>query len=395
MKSLFVICFTFFIAVSSFAQDKNCLQDVGDKMCLVSTEGKYGIMNRKGDYIVPAYFDTVEVYGVGFIVKQNGKCGVIDRKGRIAIPVEFPSVRCVGDCNKEFLFEISDIGMKAMYITKEMDHLHGYTKVTPTLAVSTSEISIKDWFAYVMDVKNNGLAYNYGYEAALPDTNKVEEKMLPAYRSFINGVKSNEISDLVEVKYTLSYDASLKFSFYHDKKLTELKKESMMNFPVTGLTHKQVVRYTEWLCTIYRNEVNDEADLSFNLNFRLPNLDEWEKIAFMGLDKRFEANKVLDSTNSEGCMLFNFATEGKCKDYPEFLKFSFGKGSTHVYSYNPNENGLYCVFGNVAEMLLENGLAKGGSYFHTAKNANIVETMQYDGAEPWLGFRVVTEFRAK
>jgi formylglycine-generating enzyme required for sulfatase activity len=392
MKKLFVICYLLFVGGASFAQDKKCLQDVGDKMCLVSTEGKYGIMNKKGDYIVPAYFDTVEVYGLGFVVKQNGKCGVIDRKGKISIPIEFPSVRCVGECDKDFLFEISDIGMKSIYITKELDKIYGYNKATPTLAASNTEITIKEWFAYVKDVVDNGYDYNYGYEECLPDTNKVESKLLPAYRAFLKGI---EIGDGTPVRINYGYQTAWKIEAYYDDKKLPFKNESMINFPVTGLTYKQVQRYTEWLTVIYKTQINEGLDLPYEINFRLPKVDEWEMLAKLGLSESMRKNNCLDSLNILGCMLINYDASTTCKNYDEYLKYSFGKGSSFGNSFNPDNNGLYCVFGNVAEMVFENGLAKGGSYSHYAKDCSLDKTIQYENAEPWLGFRVVAEFKAK
>ena len=392
MKKLFVLSYLFFVSISVIAQDKNCLQDIGDKLCLVSTEGKYGIMTKKGDYIVPAYFDTVIVFGQGFMVKQNGKMGVFDRKGRIAIPVEFPSVKCVGECEKDFLFEISAIGMNAIYITKELNKVYGYQKVTPTLVASQTEITIKEWFAYVKDVQDNG--YNYGFEETIPDTNKVEQKLLPAYRAFISAIQNEDLCSVAS-KVNFGYLTDWKISSCYNDKLLPIKNESMINFPVTGLTYKQVQRYTEWLTIIYQTQINEGQDLPYEINFRLPKMEEWEKMATLGLSEPMRKNNCLDSLNKEGCMLINYNASTACKNYDDYLKYSFGKGSSFANSFNPDNNGIYNFFGNVAEMVFEKGLAKGGSYFHSAKKCALNITMEYENAEPWLGFRVVAEFKAK
>lgn len=392
MKKLFVLSYLFFVSISVIAQDKNCLQDIGDKLCLVSTEGKYGIMTKKGDYIVPAYFDTVIVFGQGFMVKQNGKMGVFDRKGRIAIPVEFPSVKCVGECEKDFLFEISAIGMNAIYITKELNKVYGYQKVTPTLVASQTEITIKEWFAYVKDVQ--GIGYNYGFEETIPDTNKVEQKLLPAYRAFISAIQNEDLCSVAS-KVNFGYLTDWKISSCYNDKLLPIKNESMINFPVTGLTYKQVQRYTEWLTIIYETQINEGQDLPYEINFRLPKIEEWEKMATLGLSEPMRKNNCLDSLNKEGCMLINYNASTACKNYDDYLKYSFGKGSSFANSFNPDNNGIYTIFGNVAEMVFEKGLAKGGSYFHSAKKCALNNTMEYENAEPWLGFRVVAEFKAK
>jgi hypothetical protein len=394
MKRNFFCFILFLVSISVFSQDQDCLKDLGDKLCLVSTEGKYGIMTKKGDYIVPAYFDTVIVFGQGFMVKQNGKMGVFDRRGRIAIPIEFPSVKCVGECEKDFLFEISDIGMKAIYITKELNKVYGFEKVTPTLLASQTEITIKEWFAYVKDVKDNGYNYNYGFEETLPDTNKVESKLLPAYRSFMKVLVNEDLCSMY-AKVNYGFNTGYKIQVcYTDVNLIS-KNESMMNFPVTGLTYKQVQRYTEWLFIVYKKQINEEQDLPYEINFRLPKMDEWEKMATLGLSEPMRKNNCLDSLNKEGCMLINYNASTTCKNYDDYLKYSFGKGSSFGNSFNPDNNGIYNIFGNVAEMVFENGLAKGGSYVHSAKKCALNITMEYENAEPWLGFRVVAEFKAK
>ncbi len=376
------------------AQEKpECLEDVGQKMCLVESEGKYGIIDKKGDYVVPAYFDSIEVFDKGFIVRQKGKYGVIDRKGKIQIPIEYMNVKCAGNCDEDFLYEVSDIGLKAIYISKDQEHLYGFNKVAPTLFAKTTEVSIADYFAFVKDVMDNGYNYNYGYESVLPDTNKVEEKLRPAYRAFIFALTEDQ--DTYMEKSTFGYYSSWRSETYYHKSLSENKQTEMMNFPVTGITYKQASRYTEWLSTVFETKVNKNDLLSYEIKFRLPTLDEWEAMAANGLSDEMKANKHLDSMNVKGCMLFNFSSTEKCSNYDDFLKNSFGKGSSFNFSFFPDYNGLYCMFGNVAEMLFENGVAKGGSYNHPAKKAAYTNSIEYENAEPWLGFRVVAELKKK
>jgi formylglycine-generating enzyme required for sulfatase activity len=318
--------------------------------------------------------------------------GVFDRKGKIIIPIEFPSIRCVGDCDKDILFEISDIGLKAICVTKELDKVYAFQKVTPTLVAGRTEISVKDWFAYVKDVKDNGFNYNYGFEETIPDTSKVEAKLLPAYRAFIKGM---EMDDVTGVKTHYGFAAGWKIEHQYDSKLDKNKMSTMIDFPVTGITYKQAQRYTEWLTIIYKEKIMVDEDVPYEIVFRLPKIDEWEKMASAGLNTAMQKNNVLDSINKEGCMLLNFNSSSGCKNYEDYLKYSFGKGSAFVTSFFPDNNGIYNLFGNVAEMVYENGLAKGGSYKDFAKDAVLTKTIEYEEAEPWLGFRVVGEFKAK
>lgn len=394
MKNKIIISLGLLFSTPVLAQETpECIEDAGDKMCLVEMEGKFGIIDKKGKYIVPAYFDTIEVFGKGFIVRQNGKYGVIDRKGKIEIPIEYMNIKCIGNCDEDFLFEVQNIGVKAIYIAKDQNQLFGYNKVSPSLFAKTTEVSILDYFTFVKDVKDNGYNYNYGYESVLPDTNYVEEKLKPAYRAFFKGLHTEE--GMLSETSTFGYYSNWRTNTYFDEALAKSKNKEMMNFPITGVSYKQAVKYTNWLSTIFIKKVNENDYLAYEVKFRLPSLDEWETMALNGLSDEMRKQGCLDSLNSLGCMLVNFDSKPNCKNYDDYLKHSFGKGSSFVFSFNPDYNGLFNVFGNVAEMLNENGVAKGGSYFHSAKKAQVTHSIEYDGPAPWLGFRVVAELKAK
>ena len=62
-------------------------------------------------------------------------------------------------------------------------------------------------------------------------------------------------------------------------------------------------------------------------------------------------------------------------------------------SFIPNGFKLYNTIGNVAEMVEEKGIAKGGSYLHSSKEAEIMQQLPYEGANHWLGFRCVASYQ--
>jgi hypothetical protein len=72
-----------------------------------------------------------------------------------------------------------------------------------------------------------------------------------------------------------------------------------------------------------------------------------------------------------------------------------GIGLCERTSFFTNNIGLYCLFGNAAEMVYENTIAKGGAYCHYAKDATVESNIIYSGAQPWLGFRYVMEVKIK
>lgn len=393
MKIIYTLFFLILTHLT-FSQTKHdCVEDVGDKMCVINMDGKYGIIDKKGKFIVPAYFDTIEVHGKGFVVRQKDKCGVIDRKGKILIPIDFANIRCVGNCDQDLIFEITGKGFKSIFISKEQEELSGFKKVTPLLYSSLSEITIGDWFAYLSDVKANGFNYNYGFESVLPDTNKVEEKLKPAYRACIKALYSDKNKQ--SEKKTYSYYSSWRNDVYYDKSLSDEKKTDMLNFPVTGITHAQATKYCNWLTTIYADKINVNDKLSYNIKFRLPKMEEWETMADAGLNERWRRNKRFDSLDTQFNLRFNYNFLESSKNYDKFINKNYGKGSCSFDYFWSDFNGVYGMYGNVAEMVFENGWAKGGSFLLPAKSAAWDLNISYKEPQPWLGFRVVAELIGK
>ena len=63
-----------------------------------------------------------------------------------------------------------------------------------------------------------------------------------------------------------------------------------------------------------------------------------------------------------------------------------------VKSYWPNNYGIYTIIGNIAEMVQEKGVSKGGSWIHTPEQSNLTKQIIYTKPTSWLGFRCVCEF---
>jgi formylglycine-generating enzyme required for sulfatase activity len=62
-----------------------------------------------------------------------------------------------------------------------------------------------------------------------------------------------------------------------------------------------------------------------------------------------------------------------------------------VKSYFPNKIGVYNLIGNVAEMISEEGIAKGGSWINKPEEVSVTEDFHYTKPSDWLGFRCVCE----
>jgi hypothetical protein len=58
-------------------------------------------------------------------------------------------------------------------------------------------------------------------------------------------------------------------------------------------------------------------------------------------------------------------------------------------SFFKNTSGTYNMIGNVAEMVIEKGIAKGGSFEHKLEDCKITNDQYYTKPERWLGFRCI------
>ena len=155
------------------------------------------------------------------------------------------------------------------------------------------------------------------------------------------------------------------------------------NYPVVGISYEQVTAFCEWRTTAFNN-VN-----KLQVRYRLPTMEEWNKIAFCG-DEGFA-----------GCLSSTFSA--KTQTNMPYFQFNFWQGGVGmsgadgfimvcpVDSYAPNQNGLYNLSGNVAEMVAEQGKALGGSWRHGAEFAQKGEVLKYSEPTAWLGFRCVVE----
>lgn len=159
--------------------------------------------------------------------------------------------------------------------------------------------------------------------------------------------------------------------------------EDYRNFPVVGLTFEQAKAYCVWRTMMYHFEAgrtsSDKYDPS--LKFRLPNEEEWERaaIGYENLEymksKRFRANKNGWTRHFEPFPIINGYRTNENAYYqanfgPSYLnsgiyaKDFLDDGASYlckVKSYDPNFNGLYCMYGNVAEWVDSN--PKLGDFF--------------------------------
>jgi formylglycine-generating enzyme required for sulfatase activity len=199
-------------------------------------------------------------------------------------------------------------------------------------------------------------------------------------------------------------------------------------YPVVGITHEQAEFYCLWRTGIV-NELNKRymtakgitPPKKFTLEFRLPTEKEWETYAACGINtnKHPQGVKFNDSEIRVNPKAANYlklkngltqSTSQIKNDIKEFNKkkerlimfnidrenapyFLTNKTPFYVFDLPINNYGLYNMIGNVAELVKEKGITKGGSYRDKLEDCSINKKQEYTGASPTVGFRTVCEIK--
>ncbi|MBM77995.1 MAG: hypothetical protein CL846_05895 [Crocinitomicaceae bacterium] len=170
-------------------------------------------------------------------------------------------------------------------------------------------------------------------------------------------------------------------------------------FPLIGITHNQAKAYCEWLTKILNQGYQkDEKHPVYELVARLPTEEEWIKAAKAGNPTATFPWKGIKLRNQEekhkGAMMANFV-RSKNQFHPTTDNINKIMDVTAtVKSYWPNDFGLYCMSGNVAEMIDQPGRTKGGSWASKPPYIEINAKDEFEGWEkpsPMIGFRYFIE----
>ncbi|NEM96280.1 formylglycine-generating enzyme family protein [Pontibacter burrus] len=189
-------------------------------------------------------------------------------------------------------------------------------------------------------------------------------------------------------------------------------------YPIVGVSYEQAVAYCQWRSKVVTSFVNSlpKRKQKVKVTYRLPTEQEWEIIASAGVDKNrfpwstatdatvkykvnpkaaaFIAKKIVDA--KPVAQITQDLKETEVHDLPinvkrplpYFLQF---RTPAYVYGGIPNDYGGYHVLGNVAEMVAEKGIAKGGSWKDELSTSKITDRQLYTTPSDKVGFRCVCE----
>lgn len=245
----------------------------------------------------------------------------------------------------------------AQSVNSKLANPPGTVWLSDSTYMDETEVSNMFYCEYLSWLKKNEPS---NYEAALPDTTVWREKQ-----------NYNE----PYVQYYLRHPA------YWD-------------YPVVGVSYEQAMAYCKWRTArvkeytkVNGKEKSKKYGLYANVEYRLPTKTEWEYAASGG---NMEANtgfvKLVGTDNKpkvwvrESWVLYAAETNGN-------------DIYTSVKKNGRNGSGFYNMIGNISEMIMDKGVAKGGSVFNSLDECFIDKETTYSKPSARVGFRCICVVR--
>lgn len=246
---------------------------------------------------------------------------------------------------KKFIFATIATALLCVSFTKEKTFIPpGTVQINDTLFADETEVSNFSWLEYTWNT-----AATYGkdskeYKSCLPDTLVWREKN----------------------SYNEPY---VNYYFRHI---------AYRDYPVVGISYEQAVAFCKWRTERVKMFLTRKRDFkNHNFEYRLPSREEWEKLAYSSSNVLFNNGK-----NEKDKYQINCA-------HPDTVGTPYPDVTTPVYSYSKNFIGLYNMLGNVAEMVQEKGISKGGGWRNRLEECRVGKEQEYTKPNSWTGFRCV------
>jgi len=222
------------------------------------------------------------------------------------------------------------------------------------------------------------------------------------YRDFIKYLSKNNKSEMLKIAQVDSLN--WKDKLFYNEPFVEyyFTHPAYDNYPVVNISYDAANLFCKWLT----DEYNANAKRKYKkVIFRLPTQNEWEKAASAGFNYNFPWGNKLILNDKLMCNYRYVGEENIFRDSATNKLFVYFSKKTQIYwefenasqitapidSYYPNIHGLYNVCGNVAEMVNEKGICRGGGWKNVGGEVKIASKSYYTKSQPDLGFRYFME----
>lgn len=171
------------------------------------------------------------------------------------------------------------------------------------------------------------------------------------------------------------------------------RNNSYDNYPVVGVQYEAAKAYCKWLTDQYNQHHHKKLK---KVLFKLLSKDEWVFAANKGDTSKVYTWGSGFLQNNRKQYLCNFThtvfkLDSITKKYIESPDPNAIRGTTitaPINSFYPNSFGIYNMCGNVAEMIEEKGIAKGGSFLDPGYHVRIASEKKYSKPQADIGFRI-------
>ncbi len=208
-----------------------------------------------------------------------------------------------------------------------------------------------------------------------------------AYREFLADLKRSGDEKALAMSTLDSSQWVTELAYCEPFRVHYQSHPAFNNYPVVNVSQPAAVAYCTWL----EGKLNAMAPEGTYYKVRLPSHVEWVRAAqgVHGNTPYAWGGPYL--RNNKGCYLANFRVSRGDTLTVAAQEHDNAEITAPVESYFPNDLGLYCMNGNVAEWVAEPGLAAGGSWQDGGQGIRNESIAEVRGPAPTVGFRPLVE----